>query len=125
MASFRDMIEYPSLMGSDSTEQYCNGFTSLIEAILRRHAPTVMTIATVRVGEKVWIAKERSAAKERKYLTAGVIVSCIVYTGATDAESSRERETEKMGGGGHSQPRSKNRSDIGLQTRTVRARERN
>lgn len=54
LASFRDMIEYPSLMGSDSEKEYCDGFTDLLDNILRRHAPTVMTIATVRCALRPW-----------------------------------------------------------------------
>lgn len=48
VASFRDMIEYPSLLSADrEVQRYSDGFTQLISDILRRHAPTVMTIALV------------------------------------------------------------------------------
>lgn len=55
LASFREMILFPSLMSTDNEDihKYSARFADLISSILRRHAPTVMTIALVR-GRRWW-----------------------------------------------------------------------
>jgi pyruvate dehydrogenase kinase 2/3/4 len=46
LASFRDMIESPSMFATeDDVAKYSSGFADVLRGILRRHGPTVMTIA--------------------------------------------------------------------------------